>query len=66
VPGADDVMLNYQSTSYHDVLAVRQALGLKPAPEFCDWLTAMGLMNERGLVRPVELPDRFLPLLTKA
>jgi ethanolamine ammonia-lyase large subunit len=66
VPGADDVMLNYQSTSYHDVLAVRQALKLQPAPEFADWLTAMGLMNERGLVRPVELPARFLPLLTKA
>jgi ethanolamine ammonia-lyase large subunit len=66
VPGADDVMLNYQSTSYHDVLAVRQALDLAPAPEFSDWLLAMGLMNERGLVRPVELPARFLPLLTKA
>src|SRR3984957_7265902 len=63
VPGADDVMLNYQSTSFHDALAMRQALDLKPAPEFSDWLTAMGLMNERGLVRPVDLPARFLPLL---
>src|ERR1700687_2813000 len=63
VPGADDVMLNYQSTSYHDVLAVRQALDLKPAPEFSDWLAAMGLMNERGLIRPDVLPSRFVPLL---
>ena len=33
VPGADDIMLNYQSTSYHDVLAIRQILNLQPAPE---------------------------------
>ncbi len=38
VPGADDVMLHYQSTSFHDALYLRSVLGLKPAPEFEDWL----------------------------
>jgi ethanolamine ammonia-lyase large subunit len=38
VPGADDVMLHYQSTSFHDALFVREALGLRPAPEFEAWL----------------------------
>src|SRR6202521_2619161 len=52
VPGAHDVMLNYQSTSYHDVLAMREVLGLAPAPEFADWLTRMGLMTDKGLIRP--------------
>jgi ethanolamine ammonia-lyase large subunit len=43
VPGADDVMLNYQSTSFHDALYVRDLLGLKRAPEFDDWLFRTGL-----------------------
>ncbi|MCG6206502.1 ethanolamine ammonia-lyase subunit EutB [Rhodopseudomonas sp. HC1] len=43
VPGADDVMLNYQSTSFHDALYVRDLLGLKRAPEFDDWLLRVGL-----------------------
>jgi ethanolamine ammonia-lyase large subunit len=38
VPGADDVMLNYQSTSFHDALYLRRLLGLRPAPEFEQWL----------------------------
>jgi ethanolamine ammonia-lyase large subunit len=38
VPGADDVMLHYQSTSFHDALYIRNLLGLKPAPEFEAWL----------------------------
>jgi ethanolamine ammonia-lyase large subunit len=63
VPGADDIMLNYQSTSFHDVLAVRQLLGLRPAPEFEAWLGAMGLLSEDGLVRPAALPAPFAPLL---
>src|SRR5580692_3023884 len=45
VPGADDVMLNYQSTSFHDVLATRQVLGLRPAPEFEAWLLQAGLSD---------------------
>jgi ethanolamine ammonia-lyase large subunit len=43
VPGADDVMLNYQSTSFHDALYVRDLFGLKRAPEFDDWLFRAGL-----------------------
>ena len=44
VPGADDIMLNYQSTSFHDALYVRSLLGLLPAPEFADWLARMRIM----------------------
>ncbi len=43
VPGADDVMLNYQSTSFHDALYVRDLFGLKRAPEFDEWLQRVGL-----------------------
>ena len=45
VPGADDVMLNYQSTSFHDALYVRDLFGLKRAPEFDDWLFRNGLAD---------------------
>jgi ethanolamine ammonia-lyase large subunit len=45
VPGADDVMLNYQSTSFHDALYVRELFGLKRAPEFDDWLFRAGLAD---------------------
>jgi ethanolamine ammonia-lyase large subunit len=48
VPGADDVMLGYQSTSFHDALYVRQLLGLRPAPEFERWLQEMGVMDENN------------------
>ena len=47
VPGADDIMLNYQSTSFHDALYVREALGLRRAPEFEAWLARLGLADER-------------------
>src|SRR5467141_238051 len=43
VPGADDVMLNYQSTSFHDALAVRKIFGMRPAPEFLAWLQQNGI-----------------------
>jgi ethanolamine ammonia-lyase large subunit len=46
VPCADDVMLNYQSTSYHDALAVRRVCKLRPAPEFLGWLQAMGIYRD--------------------
>jgi ethanolamine ammonia-lyase large subunit len=46
VPGADDVMLNYQSTSFHDALYVRDLFGLKRAPEFDDWLMHTGLAGQ--------------------
>jgi len=45
VPGADDVMLNYQSTSFHDALYIRDLFGLKRAPEFDDWLLRTGLAD---------------------
>ncbi|MBS1822145.1 MAG: ethanolamine ammonia-lyase subunit EutB, partial [Acidobacteria bacterium] len=48
VPGADDIMLNYQSTSFHDALYVRNVLGLKRAPEFEEWLRAMQIVDGRG------------------
>jgi ethanolamine ammonia-lyase large subunit len=63
VPGADDVMLSYQSTSFHDVIATRQMLGLRPAPEFADWLSHAGLMDEQGLIRRKAVPADFLQLL---
>jgi ethanolamine ammonia-lyase large subunit len=52
VPGADDVMLSYQSTSFHDALYVRGVLGLRPAPEFESWLMRMGIMDADARVRP--------------
>jgi ethanolamine ammonia-lyase large subunit len=50
VPCADDVMLNYQSTSYHDVAGVRQLLNLRPAPEFEAWLEECGVYRDGSLV----------------
>jgi ethanolamine ammonia-lyase large subunit len=55
VPGADDVMLNYQSTSFHDALYVRDVLGLRPAPEFTEWLTQLGITDEAGHIRAPRL-----------
>ncbi len=46
VPGSDDVMLNYQSTSFHDALAVRKIFGMRPAPEFLRWLEGAGIYHE--------------------
>ncbi|MFZ4435236.1 MAG: ethanolamine ammonia-lyase subunit EutB [Flavobacterium psychrophilum] len=53
VPGADDVMLNYQSTSYHDVQNTQRLLGLKPAPEFSSWLEQQGLATEINRSHPL-------------
>ena len=50
IPGADDVMLNYQSTSFHDALYVRNVLGLRRAPEFEAWLEAMQIVDPRGML----------------
>jgi ethanolamine ammonia-lyase large subunit len=52
VPGADDIMLNYQSTSFHDALYLRRTLGLRHAPEFEDWLRRMGLLDDAGRLLP--------------
>jgi ethanolamine ammonia-lyase large subunit len=52
VPGADDIMLNYQSTSFHDALYLRQTLGLRHAPEFEDWLQQMHILDGAGRLLP--------------
>jgi ethanolamine ammonia-lyase large subunit len=51
IPGSDDIMLNYQTTSFHDALYARRVLNLKPAPEFEEWLLKMGIFKDM---------DRFL------
>jgi ethanolamine ammonia-lyase large subunit len=48
VPGGDDVMLNYQSTSFHDALYLRDVLGRRPAPEFEAWLASLGVLDAEG------------------
>jgi ethanolamine ammonia-lyase large subunit len=63
VPGADDVMLGYQSTSFHDALAMRDLLGKHPAPEFEAWLARQGLMDTANRIRPLTMPTRFRALL---
>lgn len=65
VPGADDVMLNYQSTSFHDALYIRDLFGLKRAPEFDDWLACIGLAGQdfRLVADEGRLPDLAARLL---
>ena len=53
IPGSDDIMLNYQSTSFHDALYLRKVLGLRPAPEFEQWLMNQGIVDEKGNMLPV-------------
>lgn len=60
VPGSDDVMLNYQSTSFHDALVLRDVLGLRHAPEFCAWLQRMGLVDAAGKRLPSGHAHRLL------
>lgn len=62
VPCSDDVMLNYQSTSFHDALAVRRIFNLRPAPEFLDWLCEMGIYHG---TQPAELNQSTRRLLTR-
>ncbi|WP_405165662.1 ethanolamine ammonia-lyase subunit EutB [Nocardia sp. NBC_01499] len=54
VPGADDVMLGYQSLSFHDALYARRVLNLRPTPEFESWLSGLGMIDAAGRVLPVE------------
>jgi ethanolamine ammonia-lyase large subunit len=56
VPCGDDVMLNYQSTSYHDAATVRELFGLKPAPEFTAWLESRNLFRQ-GRLTPSAAPS---------
>jgi ethanolamine ammonia-lyase large subunit len=67
VPGADDIMLNYQSTSFHDALYVRKLLGLKPAPEFEGWLLKMGIIDKQmNLVNKTEASQKLLDYVVGA
>jgi ethanolamine ammonia-lyase large subunit len=63
VPGADDVMLNYQSTSFHDVQYLRAILSLRPAPEFETWLARMGITDDCGRIRDTVSADVAARLL---
>ncbi|NCV55407.1 MAG: ethanolamine ammonia-lyase subunit EutB, partial [Betaproteobacteria bacterium] len=66
VPGSDDIMLNYQTTSFHDALYVRRVLNLKPAPEFETWLHKMAIFRDGAQVQlNEELPPRFRNALLK-
>jgi ethanolamine ammonia-lyase large subunit len=60
VPGADDVMLNYQSTSFHDALYLREVLGLKRAPEFEQWLEKMQVVGADGRLLAGARSERLL------
>lgn len=64
VPGGDDVMLHYQSLSFHDALYARQVLGLAPAPEFAAWLERMELMTGDGRIRELGTDSSALRALT--
>lgn len=66
VPGADDVMLNYQSTSFHDALYLRQVLGLRPAPEFERWLQEQQIFNaDNRLAAQQAIPPLFAPTIKR-
>jgi ethanolamine ammonia-lyase large subunit len=55
VPGADDIMLGYQSLAYHDVLGLRQLFKRRPAPEFDEWLKRMGMLDGQGRLPPLQM-----------
>jgi ethanolamine ammonia-lyase large subunit len=63
VPGADDVMLNYQSTSFHDSHYLRQALGLRPAPEFEEWLERFGVIGRDNRLLPIGRQHALLDMV---
>lgn len=62
IPGGDDIMLNYQTTSFHDALYIREVLGLHPAPEFEYWLQQVGITQPSGKLSK-RMPDPFRGLL---
>jgi len=62
IPGADDIMLNYQSTSFHDAVYLRKLLRKTAAPEFEAWLRKMGVHNSSGGLNTIQLNDRFFTL----
>jgi ethanolamine ammonia-lyase large subunit len=66
VPGSDDIMLNYQSTSFHDALYARRVLGLRAAPEFEDWLQRTGIFCGAGAAELASaMPHAFQPALLR-
>jgi ethanolamine ammonia-lyase large subunit len=65
VPGADDIMLGYQSTSFHDAQYVRQAFNLRPAPEFEAWLQRMGVLDDQLRLQNVDARHRLFDSLSK-
>ncbi len=66
VPGSDDIMLNYQSTSFHDALYLRRVLNLHPAPEFENWLKNMNIFTDINSFTPNnEIPASFSKPLQK-
>jgi ethanolamine ammonia-lyase large subunit len=67
IPGSDDIMLNYQTTSFHDALYARRVLGLKPAPEFDAWLREMQIFTgDDAATLAEDVPARFQPALQAA
>ena len=65
IPGADDIMLNYQTTSFHDALYLRKVLGLRATPEFETWLKQMNIMDEKGNVQPITQAHPMLQNMPK-
>lgn len=65
IPGSDDIMLNYQTTSFHDALYLRKVLGLKAAPEFEQWLKNNGIMDMQGQIQPVTRAHSMLQNMPK-
>jgi len=60
IPGSDDIMLNYQTTSFHDALYARKVLGLKPSPEFEKWLADMSIFKDvEEFILSEEVPQSF-------
>jgi ethanolamine ammonia-lyase large subunit len=66
IPGSDDIMLNYQSTSFHDALYLRRVLGLRPAPEFEHWLLLQGIMDDKGNLLNNGAPQKLLAAINHA
>ena len=65
IPGADDIMLNYQTTSFHDALYLRKVLGLRAAPEFEVWLKKMQIMDANGQIQPIQQAHHMLQNMPK-
>ncbi len=65
IPGADDIMLEYQSTSFHDIAYLHHQLGKQPAPEFQRWLIEQGIKAEDGRLNSVSTDHQILEILTR-